>query len=153
MSKLQSATSCDVIMNFSSAPGTATLAYLNGYVYYNVNWITMIFIQSIHNKSWFIMIMLTKLSFMELKCYRCCLRIYRTPLVFIVTILLGKLDILNLLPPLQSVNIVCREEVAKRLQHMCEALKVSYYDNASSVCCPLLTFHIYFFSSETAELK
>ena len=44
MSKLQSATSCDVILNFSSAPGTDVLAYLNGYVYYNVHWITMIFI-------------------------------------------------------------------------------------------------------------
>ena len=32
MSELQSATSCDVISNFLSAPGTDTLAYLNGYV-------------------------------------------------------------------------------------------------------------------------
>ena len=37
MSRLQSATSCDVILNFSSAPGTATLVYLNGHVYYDVN--------------------------------------------------------------------------------------------------------------------
>ena len=37
MSRLQSATSCDVILNLSSAPGTAALAYLNGHVYYNVN--------------------------------------------------------------------------------------------------------------------
>ena len=37
MNKLQSATSCDVILNLSCVPGTATLAYLNGCVYYNVN--------------------------------------------------------------------------------------------------------------------
>ena len=80
MSKLQSVTSCDVILNFSSAPGTAILTYLNGYVYYNF-WITMIFIQSVHNMSRFPMIMLTKLSFSELNCYRRCLRIDRKPLV------------------------------------------------------------------------
>ena len=34
INKLQSATSWDVILNFSSVPGTAALAYLNGYVYY-----------------------------------------------------------------------------------------------------------------------
>ena len=81
-SKLQIATSSDVILNSPSAPGTATFAYLNGYVSYNCNWITMIFIHSVYNKSRFPMIMLIKLSFLELKCYRCCLRIYRTPLVF-----------------------------------------------------------------------
>ena len=83
MRQLQSVTSCDVILNFSSAPGTATLAYSNGYIYYNFNWITMIFIQSVHIKSRFPMIMLTIFSFLELKCYRCCLRIYRTPLVHV----------------------------------------------------------------------
>ena len=41
----------------------------------------MILIQSIHNISMFPMIMFTKLYSLELKCYRCCLRIYRTPLV------------------------------------------------------------------------
>ena len=87
MSILQRATSWDVIWNFSSAPGTATLAYLNGYVSYNCKWITMIFIQSVHNKSRFLMIMLTKFSFLELKCYRCCLRIYRTTLVFVFRLL------------------------------------------------------------------
>ena len=83
MNKLQRATSCDIILNFSSAPVTATLAYSNGYIYYNFNWITIIFIQSVHNMLRFLMIMLIKLSVLELKFYRCCLRIYRTPLVYL----------------------------------------------------------------------
>ena len=87
MSKLQSATSYDVIFNFSSAPGTATLAYLNGYSYCNIYRITMIFIQYVHNTSRFLMIMLSKLSFLELECYQCCLRIYRTPLVHVYNIM------------------------------------------------------------------
>ena len=37
MSKLESATSCDVLLNVSGAPGTATLAFLNGFDYYIVN--------------------------------------------------------------------------------------------------------------------
>ena len=41
MGKLQGATSWDVILNFSGVPGTATLAYTNGYVYHNFNGITM----------------------------------------------------------------------------------------------------------------
>ena len=43
----------------------------------------MIFIQSVHNNVQFLIIMLTKLFFLALKCYRCCLRIYRTPLVLV----------------------------------------------------------------------
>ena len=80
MSKLQSAKSRDVILNFQVC--SATLTDLNGYFYFNHNWMTMIFVQSMHNMSRFPMIMFTKHSFLKLKCYRWCLRIYRTPLVY-----------------------------------------------------------------------